>query len=69
MKSVVKFLANGDKVKITMRFRGREMAHQRLGLQLLNRVENDLLEVGKVENMPKLEGRQMVMLIGPARNA
>jgi translation initiation factor IF-3 len=60
MKSVVKFLANGDKVKITMRFRGRE---------LLNRVENDLLEVGKVENMPKLEGRQMVMLIGPARNA
>ncbi len=68
MKSVVKFLANGDKVKITMRFRGREMAHQRLGLQLLNRVENDLLEVGKVENMPKLEGRQMVMLIGPARN-
>ena len=45
------------------------MAHQRLGLQLLNRVENDLLEVGKVENMPKLEGRQMVMLIGPARNA
>ena len=69
MKSVVKFLANGDKVKITMRFRGREMAHQRLGLELLNRVENDLLEVGKVENMPKLEGRQMVMLIGPARNA
>ena len=51
MKSVVKFLANGDKVKITMRFRGREMAHQRLGLQLLNRVENDLLEVGKVENL------------------
>ena len=69
MKSVVKFLANGDKVKITMRFRGREMPHQRLGLQLLNRVENDPLEVGKVENMPKLEGRQMVMLIGPARNA
>ena len=69
MKSVVKFLANGDKVKITMRFRGREMAHQRLGLELLNRVENDLLEVGKVENMPKLEGRQMEKLIGPARNA
>ena len=69
MKSVVKFLANGDKVKITMRFRGREMAHQRLGLELLNREENNLLEVGKVENMPKLEGRRMVMLIGPARNA
>ena len=68
MKSVVKFLGNGDKVKITMRFRGREMAHQQLGLELLNRVENDLVEIGKVENMPKLEGRQMVMLIGPARH-
>ena len=66
MKSVVKFLGNGDKVKITMRFRGREMAHQQLGLELLNRVENDLVDIGKVENMPKLEGRQMVMLIGPA---
>ena len=68
MKSVVKFLGNGDKVKITMRFRGREMAHQQLGLELLNRVENDLVDIGKVENMPKLEGRQMVMLIGPARH-
>tara|TARA_B000000475_G_scaffold81353_1_gene65930 strand:+ start:766 stop:1179 length:414 start_codon:yes stop_codon:yes gene_type:complete len=68
MKSVVKFLGNGDKVKITMRFRGREMAHQQLGLELLNRVENDLVNIGKVENMPKLEGRQMVMLIGPARH-
>ena len=67
MKSVVKFLANGDKVKITMRFRGREMAHQRLGLQLLNRVENDLLEVGKVENMPKLEGKKMIMIIAPKK--
>ena len=68
MKSVVKFLGNGDKVKITMRFRGREMAHQQLGLELLNRVENDLVDIGKVENMPKLEGRLMVMLIGPARH-
>ena len=68
MKSVVKFLDNGDKVKITMRFRGREMAHQQLGLELLNRVENDLVDIGKVENMPKLEGRQMVMLIGPAKH-
>ena len=68
MKSVVKFLGNGDKVKITMRFRGREMAHQQLGLELLNRVENDLVDIGKVENLPKLEGRQMVMLIGPARH-
>ena len=68
MKSVVIFLCNGDKVIITMRFRGREMAHQQLGLELLNRVENDLVDIGKVENMPKLEGRQMVMLIGPARH-
>ena len=68
MKSVVKFMGNGDKVKVTMRFRGREMAHQQLGLELLNRVENDLVDIGKVENMPKLEGRQMVMLIGPAKH-
>ena len=68
MKSVIKFLGNGDQVKITMRFRGREMAHQQLGLELLNRVENDIVDIGKVENMPKLEGRQMVMLIGPVRN-
>jgi len=65
MRSVVKFLEGGDKVKITMRFRGREMAHQNLGLELLNRVAADVDEIGKVENMPKLEGRQMVMMIGP----
>ena len=65
MRNVVKFLENGDKVKITMRFRGREMAHQNLGLELLHRVAADVEEIGKVENMPKLEGRQMVMLIGP----
>jgi translation initiation factor IF-3 len=67
MRSVFKFLENGDKVKVTMRFRGREMAHQRLGLELLNRVSDDVVEVGKVENMPRLEGRQMVMLIGPTK--
>ena len=65
MRSVVKFLEAGDKVKVTMRFRGREMAHQNLGLELLNRVAADVDEIGKVENMPKLEGRQMVMMIGP----
>jgi translation initiation factor IF-3 len=65
MRSVVKFLENGDKVKVTLRFRGREMAHQQLGLDLLNRVAEDVAEIGKVENMPKLEGRQMVMMIGP----
>jgi translation initiation factor IF-3 len=65
MRSVVKFLENGDKVKVTLRFRGREMAHQQLGLDLLNRVAEDVSEIGKVENMPKMEGRQMVMMIGP----
>lgn len=65
MRNVVRFLENGDKVKVTMRFRGREMAHQYLGLELLKRVAADVEELGKVENMPRLEGRQMVMLIGP----
>ncbi|MDE0784151.1 MAG: translation initiation factor IF-3 [Planktomarina sp.] len=65
MRNVYKFLENGDKVKITLRFRGREMAHQDLGRQLLERVAADTLEHGKVENFPKMEGRQMVMLIGP----
>ncbi len=65
MKNVMKFLGNGDKVKVTLRFRGREMAHQRLGLELLNRVRDDVGEEGKVESMPKLEGRQMVMMIAP----
>ena len=65
MKNVFKFLDNGDKVKITLRFRGREMAHQELGRQLLERVAEDTKEHGKVENFPKMEGRQMVMLIGP----
>jgi len=67
MRNVFKFLENGDKVKITMRFRGREMAHQNLGRDLLERVADDVTELGKVENMPKMEGRQMVMMIGPAK--
>ncbi len=65
MRNVVKFLENGDKVKVTLRFRGREMAHQDLGRQLLERVAEDTKEIGKIENMPKMEGRQMVMMIGP----
>ena len=66
MRNVFKFLENGDKVKITMRFRGREMAHQNLGFELLKRVEAAVVEAeaGKVENHPKTEGRQMTMLIG-----
>ncbi|WP_232790387.1 translation initiation factor IF-3 [Pelagovum pacificum] len=66
MKNVFKFLENGDKVKVTLRFRGREMAHQDLGRNLLERVADDVKEIGKVENMPKMEGRQMVMMIGPS---
>ncbi len=65
MRSVVKFISEGDKVKVTLRFRGREMAHQELGLQLLNRVRDDMEEISKVEAMPTLEGRQMIMLLGP----
>ncbi len=65
MRNVVKFLENGDKVKITLRFRGREMAHQDLGRQLLERIADDIKEVGRIENMPKMEGRQMIMIIGP----
>ena len=65
IRGVYKFIENGDKVKITMRFRGREMAHQELGRELLLRVAEDTKEMGKVENMPKMEGRQMIMLIGP----
>ncbi|APZ54265.1 bacterial translation initiation factor 3 (bIF-3) [Salipiger abyssi] len=65
MRNVFKFLENGDKVKITLRFRGREMAHQNLGRELLERVAEDVKDLGKVENMPKMEGRQMIMMIGP----
>ena len=66
MRNVVRFLENGDKVKVTLRFRGREMAHQNLGRELLERVAEDVKDIGKIENMPKMEGRQMVMMIGPA---
>ena len=65
MRNVTKFLEGGDKVKVTLRFRGREMAHQELGRELLERVAEDIKEIGKVENMPKMEGRQMIMMIGP----
>ena len=68
MRNVMRFLEAGDKVKVTLRFRGREMAHQNLGRELLERVADDVEGTGKVENMPKMEGRQMVMLIGPLPN-
>ena len=68
MRNVTRFLESGDKVKVTLRFRGREMAHQNLGRDLLQRVAADTEGLGKVENMPKMEGRQMVMVIGPIRH-
>ena len=68
MRNVMRFLESGDKVKVTLRFRGREMAHQDLGRELLHRVAGDVEGVGKVENMPKMEGRQMIMIIGPTGN-
>ena len=67
MRYVNKYLDNGDKVKITMRFRGREMAHQDLGRKLLERVSEDTKEIGKIDSIPKLEGRQIVMLINPTK--
>lgn len=67
LRNLIRFLTDGDKAKITLRFRGREMAHQDIGLALLKRVEADLIEVGTVEQFPKLEGRQMVMMIGPKK--
>ncbi|MCG8490642.1 MAG: translation initiation factor IF-3 [Sneathiellales bacterium] len=68
MRSVTKFLTAGDKVKLTMRFRGREMAHQELGMELLNKVKEETAEAAKVEQHPKMEGRQMTMVIAPLQN-
>lgn len=67
LRNLVKFLTTGDKAKITLRFRGREMAHQELGYQLLQRVQKDLETLAVVEQFPKLEGRQMVMVVSPKR--
>jgi translation initiation factor IF-3 len=67
LRNLIKFLDDGDKAKITLRFRGREMAHQELGMQMLKRLEEDLKEKGVVEQHPRLEGRQMVMIIAPKR--
>ena len=65
MKAMNKFLDHGDKVKVTLRFRGREMAHQELGMELLQKVKAEVADVAKVELEPKLEGRQMLMVIAP----
>jgi translation initiation factor IF-3 len=68
MRSVMKFLEGGDKVKVTLRFRGREMAHAELGRKLLERVADDVTALGKIEAIPRLEGRQMVMMINPVKH-
>jgi translation initiation factor IF-3 len=65
MKAAQRFFEEGDKVKVTLRFRGREMAHQELGMKLLLRVKEDTVEIAKVESEPKLEGRQMMMVLAP----
>lgn len=67
MRNVNRFLEDGDKVKVTLRFRGREMAHQELGRDLLKKISGDLEEIAKVESMPKMEGRQMIMVVAPNR--
>ena len=67
LRNLIKFLESGDKVKITVRFRGREMSHQDLGVEMMKRLENDLAEYGVVEQYPKLEGRQMLMLLAPKK--
>ena len=68
LNKLTKFLENGDKTKVTMRFRGREFAHQELGMELLKRVVADLEEIANVEQMPGMEGRQMVMVLGPKKS-
>ena len=65
VRNRVRFLENGDKAKVTLRFRGREMAHQELGMEMMKRVETDLAELSQVEQYPKMEGRQMTMVLAP----
>ena len=67
LRNLMRFLAEGDKAKVTLRFRGRELAHQEIGRQLLDRVQQDLAQLGQVEQNPIMEGRQMVMMIGPKK--
>lgn len=67
LRSLIRFLTEGDKAKVVLRYRGREMVHQEIGRELLNRVQQDLAQVGTVEQFPMMEGRQMVMLIGPKK--
>ena len=67
MRNLIKFLQEGDKAKITLRFRGREMAHQEFGMRMLERIKADLLDVAQVEQFPKMEGRQLIMVLAPTK--
>ncbi len=67
LRNITRFLEDGDKAKITLRFRGREMAHQEIGMRMLERLKADLIELAQVEQMPKLEGRQMIMILAPKK--
>jgi translation initiation factor IF-3 len=67
LRNLIRFLEDGDKTKITLRFRGREMAHQEIGVKMLDRLKIDLEPYGQVEQFPKMEGRQMVMVLAPAK--
>jgi translation initiation factor IF-3 len=67
LRNLIKFLQEGDKAKITLRFRGREMAHQEFGMRMLERIKGDLLEVAQVEQFPKMEGRQLIMVLAPTK--
>jgi translation initiation factor IF-3 len=67
LRNLVRFIENGDKAKVTLRFRGREMAHQEIGIELLRRIEADLAEWGTVEQFPKMEGRQLTMVLAPKK--
>ena len=69
LRNITRFLEDGDKAKITLRFRGREMAHQEIGMRMLERLKADLNELAQVEQMPKLEGRQMIMIMAPKKKA
>ena len=67
LRNLIRFLESGDKAKVSLRFRGREMAHQELGMDMMQRIEKDLEELGTVEQMPKMEGRQLIMVIAPKK--
>jgi translation initiation factor IF-3 len=67
LKALIRFLENGDKAKVTLKFRGRELAHQELGMEMMQRIEKDLLELGTVEQAAKMEGKQLTMVIAPKK--